>query len=310
MPRLVPHLINLLIIGAVTAAFFTIGSIVVGDRLFSGRESISDDELTPIPGARFIQSATGRIHIIDAGEGPAILLLHGSGRSLTDWNFSVIERLARNHRVIAIDLFGMGSSERNPAFRYGYDLWAKEAIETLDLLNIDQAVVVGHSVGGAIACIIAADFPERIRGVVTVGTGMEIEPQQFLLAAPIYGEFTFANLDYYGRAYSDDQEKVLVDAFRVRGTRRALVEYMRRQMTFDGLRLVFGVFEHIKAPVLHISGSEDRSISPDAARSLSKRTGGEFVSFSGASHDVPMEMPDKLAEQVSSFVDKLPAAKT
>ena len=87
------------------------------------------DDIRPAEGAQFISTALGRIHYIDVGQGPPILLMHGSGRSIADWQEGAIERLARHHRVIAFDYFGNGFSERNASFTYGYDLWVNEAVE-------------------------------------------------------------------------------------------------------------------------------------------------------------------------------------
>lgn len=280
----------------------------VGSELIERAEPDLSQHLQPAEGAKFITTRSGRVHVIDVGEGPAILLLHGSGRSVSDWGRGVVARLSESHRVIAIDYYGMGYSDRSDRFVYGYDLWVQEAVDVLDALDIKAVMVVGHSVGGMIACVLAAEHPDRVNGVVTIGTGMEIEPQQFLLAAPGVGEIFFARLPYYGVAYSPSQEDALRKAFRVRGTRRALVQYMRRQLTVDGLKLVTGVIEDIKAPLLHLSGSEDRNISPRAARALSQRSGGEFVLIDGVAHDVPMLAPERLSTEIKKFATGIEAA--
>src|SRR5437773_6900086 len=103
----------------------------------------------------------------------------------------------------------------------------------------------------------AARQPHRIDHVVTIGTGMEIEPQQFLPAVPGVGEILFARMATFGETYSPTHREALEASFHVRGTRAALLQYVRRQMTIDGLPLLFGVFEAIKAPVLHMTGSKD-----------------------------------------------------
>jgi len=136
--------------------------------------------VAPAEGAKFITTTLGRVHYIDGGEGPPILLMHGSGRSIADWQEGTIERLALHHRVIAFDYFGNGFSERTASYTYGYDLWVNEAVALLSALKIEHVTVIGHSVGGALACILAADHPELADHVVTIGTGMTIEPQQFM----------------------------------------------------------------------------------------------------------------------------------
>jgi pimeloyl-ACP methyl ester carboxylesterase len=280
------------------------GLFAYGSWITSRVETQDQSSLVPLPGARFVQTRSGRVHVMDIGEGPPILLMHGSGRGLVDWQQGLAQRLAENHRVIAFDYYGNGFSERNAEFTYGYDLWVNEAVDLLDALGIERVSVVGHSVGGALACILAADHPDRVDRVVTIGTGMEIEPQQFLLAAPGVGEATFANMPHYGRAYSDGQKEALEAAFGVKGTRAALLQYIRRQMTVDGLRLITGVFEDVRAPVLHLSGSEDENISPGAARALSLRTGGRFEVVGGVGHDVHILAPDQTAASIELFLSE------
>jgi pimeloyl-ACP methyl ester carboxylesterase len=274
----------------------------VGTTMTAKVETVDWQDLQPASRAQFISAKLGRIHYIDVGEGPPILLMHGSGRSIADWEEGAIDSLARHHRVIAFDYFGNGFSERNPAYTYGYDLWVNEAVELLGALKVPHVTVIGHSVGGALACILAADHPALVDHVVTIGTGMTIEPQQFLPLIPGIGEIMMANEKVFGPTYSENHRVALEAAYRVKGTRAAVLSYMRRQLTIDGLRLVRGTFEDVQVPVLHISGSKDVNIPPEIARALANRTRGRFVSIEGATHMVPIEAPDRLAEEVECFL--------
>lgn len=291
----------LLVVGLLAILF------VLGRRMTARVETVDWRDLQPAPGAKFVTTKLGRIHYVDVGEGPPILLMHGSGRSLADWQEGAIERLAAHHRVIAFDYFGNGSSERNPAFTYGYDLWVNEAVELLDALGIAHVTVVGHSVGGGLACVLAADHPDRVDHVVTIGTGMTIEPQQFIPIVPGIGEIQFANAGPFGGTYSARNRAALDAAYQVKGTRAAVLMYMRRQVAIDGFRLVWGTFEDVKAPVLHVSGSADRNIPPEVARDLTKRTHGKFVSIEGASHMVQIDAPDRLADEIERFLADTPS---
>jgi 2-hydroxymuconate-semialdehyde hydrolase len=160
---------------------------VVGRRAIARVETVDDAALQPADGARFVETRSGRVHCIDVGQGAPVLLIHGSGRGIVDWQEGVVERLSANHRVIAFDCFGFGRSERNVRFTYGYDLWIRQAVDLLDALGVERVTVVGHSVGGALACMLAAYHPKRVDQVVTMGTGMAIEPAQFLPAIPGVG---------------------------------------------------------------------------------------------------------------------------
>ncbi len=279
-----------------------VGLYIAGSRAIARVETIDIATVAPAAGAKFTQTRSGRVHHLDVGDGSVVLLMHGSGRSIADWQEGVVERLALHHRVIAFDFYGFGFSDRDPRFVYGYDLWVQQAIDLLDALQINVVTVVGHSVGGALACILAADHPERIDHVVTIGTGMTIEPAQFIPAIPGLGEFKMAKETMFGPAASHRNLAALEAAYKIKGTRGALLTYIRRQMTVDGVRLLRGVFEDVKAPVLHVSGGEDRNIPPEVARRLTKRTRGSFVLIPGASHNVHTEAPAHLVEETERFL--------
>jgi pimeloyl-ACP methyl ester carboxylesterase len=276
---------------------------VVGTARIATIETLDWRDLEPLPGAAFVTTRTGRIHYVDVGQGPPVLLMHGSGSSLADWQEGVIEGLAARHRVLAYDYFGKGFSERNARFTYGYDLWVDEAVELLDALGVPHVTAVGHSVGGTLACVLAADHPERVDHVVTIGTGITIDPEQLLPLVPGVGELRMANLATFGETHSERHRAALETAYRVRGTRAALLAYIRRQYLVDGLRLVEGTFEDVRVPILHLSGSRDVNIAPAVSRELANRTGGRFVSVEGAKHSVHLDAPERVVEEVERFLD-------
>ena len=300
--------IVLIVLGVVIATLAVLYG--VGTARIARVETVDGAAIAAAPGAGFIQTRSGRVHYLDVGSGPPMLLMHGSGRSIADWQQGAVEALSAHHRVIAFDYYGLGFSERNAAFTYGYDLWVQEAVDLMDALNVEHVTVVGHSVGGALACILAADHPSRVDHVVTIGTGMTIEPAQFLPAIPGVGEIALANATAFGEVYSPEHRAQLEAAYRIRGTRAALLTYIRRQMTVDGLRLVFGVFEDVKVPVLHVSGARDRNIPPEVAQRLTARTHGTFVSIDGAGHNVHIEAPQQLAQAIEAFLAAPPATLT
>jgi pimeloyl-ACP methyl ester carboxylesterase len=282
---------------SVLAILFVAGRIMIAHV-----ETADAVNMSALPGARFIRLRTGRVHYLDVGEGPPILLMHGSGRSIVDWQQGVVQGLARHHRVIAFDYYGNGFSDRSAAFQYGYDLWVNEAVDLLDALHVDHVTVVGQSVGGAVACLLAAEHPDRVDHVVTIGTGLTIEPQQFLPAIPGVGEVMLARVLSFGETYGPSHRAALEASFRIKGTRSAMLEYIRRQMTFDGSRLMFGVFEDIRAPVLQIHGANDRHIPVEVGRALTRRTHARFVVVENVGHNVHIEAPDRTVREIESFV--------
>jgi 2-hydroxymuconate-semialdehyde hydrolase len=292
-----------ILLGVICSLFVALVAFYLAGKRETAQVEIGDPtSIEPLPGGRLVETRSGRVHVVDVGQGPAILLLHGSGRSVADWQEGVIDRVSPRHRVVAFDFYGFGFSERNPRFTYGYNLWVQQAVDVLDVLEIEHVTVVGHSVGGALACILAVDHPTRVDHVVTIGTGMTIEPAMFLPAIPGFGEWWIGRETMYGPAGSPRDRAALEAAFRIPGTHAALLSYIRRQMFVDGFRLLRGVFEDLTVPVLHVSGAEDRNIPPAVARALTQRTHGRFVLIPRATHNVHIDAPPELVEAIEGFL--------
>src|SRR3954464_922392 len=121
-----------------------------------------------------------------AGEGPPLLLLHGIGNSAQTWA-GVLDRLAASHTVLAPDLLGHGSSDK-PRGDYSIAGYANGMRDLLSVLDLEQATVVGHSLGGGVALQFAYQFPERCQRLVLVGSGgLGPELTAGLRAAPLPG---------------------------------------------------------------------------------------------------------------------------
>lgn len=109
-----------------------------------------------------------RVHFLDAGaDEHTFVLVHGMGGHSQHW-YEVIPALAARGRVLAIDLPGFGDSEL-PAGGISLDGFADIAAELIRSLEIDRAVLVGHSMGGPIAIRFAARHPELAEAIVMIG---------------------------------------------------------------------------------------------------------------------------------------------
>ncbi|MDB5931160.1 MAG: Alpha/beta hydrolase superfamily-like protein [Polaromonas sp.] len=122
------------------------------------------------PAGQFIEIDGVRLHYVMRGEGPPVVLLHGNNVSHADFTASgLISQLAVKHRVIAFDRPGFGHSTR-PRDR----LWTPTAQAALfqaalEQLGIEEAVVVGHSMGTMVALAMALDYPDSVRSLVLIG---------------------------------------------------------------------------------------------------------------------------------------------
>jgi pimeloyl-ACP methyl ester carboxylesterase len=267
-------------------------------------ETVIRAEVASDPETRFVQTRSGRVHVLDVGEGDeVILLLHGTGRSVADWQEGLAGRLAKTHRVVGIDYYGHGLSDRAHRWRYGIALWAQQTVDVLDALEIARVTVVGHSAGGCVAAIFTADHPERVDRAVFIGHGIAMDPIQIVPLIPGLGEMRMASTKIFSDVYSEEHERRLSAAYSIRGTRAALLTYLRRQYTIDGLRLLTGTYEDIRRPVLQVHGSEDASIPISAARKLSSRLEvASFTGMEGVGHDVHIEAPARLADEIERFI--------
>ncbi|MFF3494626.1 alpha/beta fold hydrolase [Streptomyces sp. NPDC002795] len=104
-----------------------------------------------------------------AGEGPAVLLIHGVGASSAHWE-DCVGTLARRHTVIAPDLLGHGDSAK-PRADYSVAAYANGLRDLLGVLGIDRVTLVGHSFGGGVAMQFAYQFPERVDRLALISTG-------------------------------------------------------------------------------------------------------------------------------------------
>ena len=106
------------------------------------------------------------IGYLDEGQGDVVLLIHGLGSNAKAWLRNIPE-LAKDHRVIAVDLPGYGVSDKGH-YLYSLSFYAQVLDEFLTGLDIEQATWVGHSMGGQIAMVAALERPDRVAKLVLI----------------------------------------------------------------------------------------------------------------------------------------------
>jgi pimeloyl-ACP methyl ester carboxylesterase len=110
-----------------------------------------------------------------AGDGTPLVFIHGLGCASSS-DFVAVARAPalRGRRVLLVDLPGYGFSDKPNSFRYGVDAQAAAICELLDLLNIGQADLFGHSMGGAIAITACAHRPDLSRGLILAEPNLDV----------------------------------------------------------------------------------------------------------------------------------------
>jgi 2-hydroxymuconate-semialdehyde hydrolase len=256
---------------------------MVGRRVGDPRANLEgDDHVTAVADAiqagHTIDVDGIPTHYHDAGEGHAVLLLHGSGPGVSAWaNWRlVLPALSERLRVIALDQIGFNQTVPPSGVRYGRELWTNHALGLMDELGIETYDVVGNSMGGAIAFSMAAAEPGRIGRIVAMGTmgiaaelpagldevwGYEPSPERMRRLIELFA---------YDRAIvTDELVQLRYDASVAPGIQEAFSAMFPapRQRWLDELALARDELEALELPVLLVHGWNDRVV-PPASSSL------------------------------------------
>ena len=239
---------------------------------------------------------------MEHGSGPPLVLVHGTAGTTLDWETSVLDDFAQRHRVVAVDLFGMGFSERLGS-RFTFEVWTQQLAGTLAALGIQRATLIGQSLGGAVVAMFAGAHPELVERVISVDSGPWINPAMIPMLLPGYVTWLVNRRGYWpdrpdqGTRYSER----LRDVYRIKGTRRDLAAIVRSQF-FDG-RNYFRALSSVTCPTLLIHGGADRIIPTRAARSLLNRIPhSEMVVIDGAGHFAMQDAPQRFVEECERFI--------
>ncbi|MBW1709906.1 MAG: alpha/beta hydrolase [Deltaproteobacteria bacterium] len=110
------------------------------------------------------------------GEGKPILCIHGLTANSRCWE-ALAGTLAPKYRVLAMDLRGRGLSEKPPS-GYSVARHAKDVLAVIDDLKLEQAVIMGHSLGAIIAMAFGAEYPERVDRLILIDAGGKVSEEQ------------------------------------------------------------------------------------------------------------------------------------
>ncbi len=145
-------------------SFATLGAAAMINRLNARH---AEAKCPPI--GKFVEVDGVRLHYVDRGEGPPVVLLHGNGVMLQDFEVSGVQDLAAvQHRVIAFDRPGFGYSERPRSTIWTPAAQAALIAKALAKIGVGPAVIVGHSWGTLVALNMALDHAEAVAGLVLV----------------------------------------------------------------------------------------------------------------------------------------------
>ncbi|WP_026548794.1 alpha/beta fold hydrolase [Arthrobacter sp. Br18] len=270
-----------------------------------------------------------RVRYRDTGDPslPPVLLLHGIGRSLEDWE-GLYDRLVPGHRVISVDLPGFGLSERT-AGKYTLESLAEFILAVLDGLDELRPVhLVGNSLGGAVAMQASVLAPDRVRSLTlanSAGFGPDVILALRLLAVRPVGLLLLRNksrknayrtersLFYDSRFVTEERLDHAMKVAANPGHDDVLLAVVHHLGTFRGVRrrwrnrLVPAVAAQGK-PTLVVWGDEDRVLPAshlEAARSAFPH--GRFSMFSECGHMPQIEREEDFDILVRQFIGDVEA---
>ncbi|HLL20846.1 MAG TPA: alpha/beta hydrolase [Kofleriaceae bacterium] len=149
----------------------------MGSGCADGRSATPKTPSSAVP-ASVVEGTTSsadgvRLHYRTAGRGePTVVLVHCWGCDSDEWN-GVLPSLAANHRVVALDLAGHGRSGKGRT-AWTVPSFAGDVRAVMDHVGINKAILVGHSMAGTIVVETAVEIPDRIAGVITMDTLLDV----------------------------------------------------------------------------------------------------------------------------------------
>ncbi len=262
-----------------------------------------------------------QMHCLKAGAGPELILLHGLLGTASTWELT-IPSLAEESTVYAVDALGIGESERVPGIDAQLEAQAARMVEFMDRSGIRSADFLATSHGGAVALMVAAKYPGRVRNLALHApanpfshlgdplinfylTGMGTwfahhiatlpESMQALALGRMYGDPTQLRDGSLGK---------YIGSLRVPGTVDYVLDMLKTW--FDDMARLGAALAHVREfPALLLWGDRDRAVSLESARELERCFDRvEFELLPGTGHLPYEECPQALTRIVNSFLTR------
>jgi pimeloyl-ACP methyl ester carboxylesterase len=262
-------------------------------------------------GGRFLDVDGERIHVLERGSGPPLLLVHGFPSNATAWGV-ILPLLEPHFATVAVDMVGFGLSTRRLRRPMGGDDYADRLAALLDALGLDRVDLAGLSWGGSVAQRLAARHPERVRRLVLVasvsaGRVLPLGTANLLglaLAIRFPSLARLAVRRFVTRTAADptvlDDELVrgYVEPLQLPGTLAALRRFVRDTAATRPIDL-----GRIRAPTLVIVPQADRIVDPEAGAEIAAAIpDARLEPLAGIGHAVQFEAPGRVAELMLDFL--------
>ncbi|MFM1895049.1 MAG: hypothetical protein RLZZ385_123 [Pseudomonadota bacterium] len=253
---------------------------------------------------------------VGQANGRTVIFHHGGLYYGWYWKAQIAALTQAGYRVIAKDRLGWGKSSK-PNIPYSINLWASNTARLMDHLGIQQAALVGHSIGGQMVTRFAFLYPERITHLVTVNQigltdnryGRGFRPLTGEVAAnPDMGEVYASLLEWAEENYVTWKPEFM-EHMRIRYGNRlspdwpqlAYISSLTGQMR--GMDTVVNDWQHIQTPTLIMGGEEDYpTFAAEARHAAGVFPNGEVFLIPGVGHNPHEEVPDVVSEELLRFL--------
>jgi pimeloyl-ACP methyl ester carboxylesterase len=289
-----------------------VGAVTAGATLLLRKVGLREDlewETVQKPGS-LIDIDGYRVHYVDVGAGPSIVLIHGFGGQTYSYRH-LMPMIARDHRVIAVDLKGFGYSERDAQTDLTHAGQVAMLKSLLDKLEIDHATFVGHSMGGGVVQRFAAAHPEMTDALVLAASvstddrvGQRVMPPAFVVKpmVPLIQRLVSSRMlraSYYDPAkLTDDVRDEYMRPLRIRGSVDGFMAMMRAATNPAPVDLA-----RITQPVLILSAAHDRLVPLAVGQRIRERIPqARMVVVDKAGHMLLEEQPEDCARAILDFL--------
>jgi non-heme chloroperoxidase len=287
----------------------------------SARSDPDADREFRFPGERAHLIATpdgGELQVEECGSGRPILLLHGHGASMRTFSLMAAPLAAGGCRVIAMDQRGFGRSSPVPPM-FGFAGLVDDAATVLEDLDLRNAIVVGHSMGGGVALGLGVDRPEtvaeRVAAIVLINSSGRGPADRPLTRAKVTA-LDWRFLERLGRNprhglvlaranFGPEPRRSHVDAIRLIGNDSPVERrrgFARRLLGIDLSRAL----SRVRVPVLLLAGAADAVVPvEESVRTARLIPGARVETFASAGHMLPLECSDEVAQRILALSAEL-----